>query len=290
LAGVVLKLVPEIVTVAVTAPLVGLNPVIVGEGSTVNSEELDTITPVPLTSTDTKPEEAPKGTIAVMPVAVEAVTVANVPLNSTTLLSGVVLKLAPEITTVAPTDAARGAIPEIRGVGKTVKDEALVMVTPLVVTLIGPVVAPAGTVVVRLEDVAAVTVANVPLNRTTLFEGVVLKLVPEIVTVALKEPLVGVKVVMVGEGNTVKFDALVIVTPVPLTLTEIGPEVAPAGTDVVRLVDVAAVTVASVPLKRTTLLAGIVLKFVPVITTEALTAPLPGENPERVGVGTTVKG
>ena len=46
------------------------------------------------------------------------------------------------------------------------------------VTLIGPVVAPAGTVVVRLFAVAAVTAAVVPLNFTVLALGVALKFCP----------------------------------------------------------------------------------------------------------------
>jgi len=46
------------------------------------------------------------------------------------------------------------------------------------VTLISPVVAPAGTVVVRLSVVAAVTVAVVPLNFAMLAVGVALKFCP----------------------------------------------------------------------------------------------------------------
>ena len=53
-----------------------------------------------------------------------------------------------------------------------------VYVTVPTVTLIGPVVAPAGTVVVRLLAVAAVTVAVVPLNFTVLAVGVALKFCP----------------------------------------------------------------------------------------------------------------
>jgi len=289
LAGVVLKFVPVIITEAVTEPLAGEKPVIVGAGSTVKLEALVAVTPVPLTSTESVPVVAPTGTIAVILVAEEAVTVANVPLNLTTLFPGVGLKFTPERITVAPADPVVGVKDVIEGVGKTVKFEALVMVTPLVATLIGPVVAPDGTVVVRLVVVAAVTVASVPLKRTSLEDGVVLKFVPEIVTDALSDPLVGVKVVMVGVGSTVKDAALLIVTPVPLTVIEIGPAVAPAGTEVVRLVDDAAVTVANVPLKRTMLFAGVLLKFVPEITTVAVTAPLTGSNPEIVGVGITVK-
>jgi len=61
------------------------------------------------------------------------------------------------------------------------------------VTLIGPVVAPAGTVVVRLFAVAAVTAAVVPLNFTVLALGVRLKFCPWIVTVVPGPPCVGLK-------------------------------------------------------------------------------------------------
>lgn len=110
-----------------------------------------------------------------------------------------------------------GLKPEIVGVGNTVKLGMLVMVTPLTVISILPVVAPFGTVVVRLVGVEAVTTEATPLKVTTLFEGVVLKLVPVIVTEALIEPLVGLKLVIVGVGNTVK--SLELEIEIPFTLT-----------------------------------------------------------------------
>ena len=55
---------------------------------------------------------------------------------------------------------------------------AEVAVFPLTVTEIGPVVAPDGTVTTRLDVVAEVTVAAVPLNDTVLDEGVALKFCP----------------------------------------------------------------------------------------------------------------
>ena len=68
----------------------------------------------------------------------------------------------------------------------------------MAVTEIVPVVAPAGTVVVMLVAVEAVTVATVPLNLTILLACVVLKLVPVMVTVAPTCPLVGLKELIVG--------------------------------------------------------------------------------------------
>ena len=61
------------------------------------------------------------------------------------------------------------------------------------VTEISPVVAPAGTVVVRKFVVAAVTVAMVPLNFTVLALGVALKFCPWIATVCPMPPCAGVK-------------------------------------------------------------------------------------------------
>jgi hypothetical protein len=195
-----------------------------------------------------------------------------------------VLKLVPEIMTLAPMAAPAGLNPVSVGVGKTVKLEAVLRVTPLTVTEITPVVAPAGTVTLMLLAVEEVTVAVVPLNRTTLLAGVVLKFVPEIITEAPTAPLDGLNPVIVGDGNTVKLDELVPATP--FTVTDTGPEVTPAGTTAVRLVVVDVLTVAITPLNLTVLLAGVELKFVPVIVITAPMAALVGVKLVIVGVGT----
>lgn len=72
------------------------------------------------------------------------------------------------------------------------------------VTVIGPVVAPPGTVMLTLFSVAAVTVANVPLILTVLPLGAVLKFCPWMVTVVPIPPCWGVKFRMAsafGEGR-----------------------------------------------------------------------------------------
>jgi len=108
-----------------------------------------------------------------------------------------------------------------------------------------------------------------------LLEGVVLKLVPLIATVDPTGPLAGLNPVIVGTGVvTVKLLLLVAVC-VP-TFTVIVPVVAPVGTATVKCVVVAAETVAAVPLNMTVLLAGVALKFVPVIVTDVPTSPLVG--------------
>ncbi len=156
---------------------------------------------------------------------------------------------------VAPIAALDGLKLVIVGVGKTVKFVALVIVTLLVVIEILPVVAPVGTFVVKLVDVAVSVCAVVLLNLITFSVEVVLKFDPEMVTVAPTAPLEGVKLVKVGVGNTVKSVALVPV--IPPTVTVILPVVAPVGTVVVILVGVAVVTTAVTSLNFTTLFASV---------------------------------
>ena len=124
--------------------------------------------------------------------------------------------------------------------------------------------------------------ALVPLNVTAVAP---VKAVPLIVTVLPTGPLVGVKLVIVGAGITVKAAALVAVPPGVLTL--IWPLVAPLGT--VAAIEVAEVTVkvtALVPLNRTS---EAPVKFVPVIVTLVVTGPLAGVKLVTVGAGITVK-
>lgn len=112
---------------------------------------------------------------------------------------------------------------------------AEVTAPPEVATEIAPVVALPGTVTVSELAVAAVTVALMPPpNKTMLLAGVVLKLVPVMVTVVPAAPEVGVNPVIVGATlagppvPTVKTPAEI---AVPLSLViVIGPVDAPLGT------------------------------------------------------------
>jgi hypothetical protein len=231
-------------------------------------EELIAVTPS--TITVITPVLAPDGTVVVILVAVLAVTVAVASLNFTVLFAGVVLKFVPVITTDVPILPEPG-VKEIIDGTSTVKFVELVAVCPLTVTVIAPELAPKGTDVVILVVVLAVAVAMEPLNFTILFAGVALKFVPVITTDVPTLPLSGVKEVMVGTG-TPKLVELVAVFP--FTVTVIGPVVIPAGTDVVILVVVLAVTMAVVPLNFTILFADSVLKFVPVIVTDVPSLPV----------------
>lgn len=169
-----------------------------------------------------------------------------------------------------------GCVVKLKAPLVTVKSVALAAVLPETVTVSGPVDAPLGTVVVILVAELAFAVASVPLKRTVLFAGVVLKFVPVIVTMVVTGPLPGVKLVIVGSDEAmVKSPELATVLH-PIVI-EMGPVVAPVGTLVVMVVAVLAVTTAVVPLNSTMLLAGVVLKFVPVIVTVVPVVPLEGK-------------
>ena len=114
----------------------------------------------------------------------EPPTTAVTPLNFTVSPDDDAAKLVPVIVTGVPTGPLAGENPVIVGGGGsvTVKFVLLVADCPETVTDIGPVVAPVGTVVTSDVAVALVTVAAVPLKVTLFDAGVVLKLVPEIVT------------------------------------------------------------------------------------------------------------
>ena len=110
------------------------------------------------------------------------------------------LKFVPMIVTVVPMGPLFGVNEMIVG-NKTVVTVKLVeevTVVPATATAIGPVEAPAGTVTVMLVELLVITVAAIPLSVTVLLAGVVLKLVPEIITVVPTGPDVGEKEVMVG--------------------------------------------------------------------------------------------
>jgi hypothetical protein len=97
------------------------------------------------------PFVAPEGTVAVIWVAELTVNEAEMPLNATDVAP---VKLAPVIVTTLPTGPLAGEKLVIRG--PTVKLLELVAVPAGVVTPIGPVVAPEGTVAVILVELVTV--------------------------------------------------------------------------------------------------------------------------------------
>jgi len=270
------KLVPLIVTVVPTPPLVGEKLLIVGAGMTVKLLPLLAVPPEVVTLIG--PVEAPLGTVAAIEVDEFTVKLALVPLNRT---AEAPVKLVPLIVTVVPTPPLVGEKLVIVGGGMTVKLLALLAVPPGVVTLIGPVVAPLGTVAAIEVDEFTVKLALVPLNRTVLAP---VKFAPLMVTVVPTPPLAGEKLLIVGAGMTVKLPALLAVPAEVVTL--IGPVVAPLGTVAAIEVDEFTVKLALVPLNRTVLAP---VKLVPLIVTLVPTGPLPGVKLEIVGGFTTVK-
>ena len=107
-----------------------------------------------------------------------------------------------------------------------------------------------------------------------------------IVIEAPTAPEVGERLVMLGVGSTVKLEPLL---STPLACTTTLPVVAPVGTE--AFIDVAlqlVIVVAAVPLNFTVLVPWVEPKFVPVIVTDAPTAPDVGERLVMLGAATMV--
>ena len=169
------------------------------------------------------------------------------------------------------------------------KSVALVAVPPGVVTAIGPVVAPVGTVaVIWVSEFTVNVVAAMPPNVTALAP---VKPVPVITTEVPTAPLVGLNDVMVGTGDGVT-SKLVALVPVPsVSVTAMAPSVALAGTVAVIWVSELTVNeVAAVPLKVTAVATLESWKPVPVITTDVPIGPLVGLNEVTVGAAANAAG
>src|ERR1700730_547032 len=122
----------------------------------------------PPTVTTTLPVVAPTGTGATMPVALQLLGLAAVPLKVTVLFPCVAPKLVPVIVISVPT------VPEVwlrlvmlGGGGVTVKFAPLLGTPPTVTTTL-PVVPPAGTCTTMLVSLQLVGDAAVPLKVTVL--------------------------------------------------------------------------------------------------------------------------
>ncbi len=148
-------------------------------------------------ATPIRPDPTTDGTVALMVVGEAELTMeSRKPLNFTLSLAGDGSKFVPVMVTALPAVAIAGLNPVMVGVplvAVTVNGVALAAEPPGVVTVIGPVVAAAGTVVTIWVAVDDVTVAAAPLKATLFWLGVVLNPVPEIVTVVPTGPLWGAK-------------------------------------------------------------------------------------------------
>ena len=279
------KFVPVIVTEVPTVPDVGERPVMFGVARTVNETPF---VETPLAVTTMFPVVAPVGTSATMDVALQLVIeVADVPLNFTPPVPCEDPKFVPVIVTEVPTAPELGERLVIVGIESTVNG-TLFVETPLAVTTTFPVLAPVGTT--ATIDVAfqeLIEVAAVPLNFTPPVPCDTPKFVPVIVTDAPTAAEVGARLVMVGVARTVKETPLV---ETPLAVTTTFTVVAPDWTT--TTIDVALQLVieeAAVPLNLTPPAPCDEPKLVPVIVTDAPTAPDVGETLVSVGVARTVK-
>jgi hypothetical protein len=156
----------------------------------------------------------------------------------------------------------------------TVKLVALAALPPVVVTFMGPLFAPLGTVAVMVSESITVNPADLPANITL---DTPVKFDPLIVTCVPTAPLGGEKPVMVGGGMNVKLAPLV-ATPAGV-VTESGPLVAPFGT-VAMIFMPLNLKVALVPLKVTRVAP---FRFVPLMVTAVPIPPIVGEKLVMVG-------
>jgi len=217
-----LKPAPESVTVEATGPFAGVNEVMLGATMTVKTVAL---VPVPSAFVAVIfPVVSPVGTVAVICVSEFTVNVvAAVPLKATAVA---LVKLEPVSVATVPTTPLAGVNEVTDGAVVTVKFVGLVAVPAGFVTLIVPVVAPAGTVaVICVSEFTVNVTAAVALKATAV---VPLKPVPVSVTTVATGPFEGLKEEISGAFVTVKLVALV---PVPAEfVTVIFPVVAPVGT------------------------------------------------------------
>ena len=202
------KFAPFTTTVVPAVPVAGVKPVI--RGATVKLVALVAVPPGVVTAIG--PVVALAGTVAVICVLESTWKVAAVPLNLTQLAP-----VNPVPVSVTPAPAAPLPGVTLTTLGLTRKVPVLVAVPAVVLTVIFPAVAPAGTVAVILVGISTVkVVAGAPL---TLTDVAPVKLAPVMVTLAPIAPLDGVKLVI--RGATVKLTELVAVPP--RVVTVIGP-------------------------------------------------------------------
>src|SRR5712692_8531602 len=148
------------------------------------------------------PEVVLDGTLMTMLVPVAEVGATSVALSLVLSFAMLVSKLVPLIVRDVPGRPMPGVNPVMVGAPPpaAVTVNGLLLVTErsglVRLMVIGPVVAPVGTVVTIWLTVAEVTVAATPLNVTVFWVGVALNPVPKIVTLAPTGPLVGVNPIM----------------------------------------------------------------------------------------------
>jgi hypothetical protein len=267
-AVVPVKFVPVSVTVQPADPLAGEKLLIVGGPGEVGVKLL-LLHVVPLAVfTLIQPLSAPPGTVAVICVSELTVKLAG---TRKKVIAVAPVKFVPVIVTVVPIVPLAGVNELTCGV--TVKLVADAVEPKELVSVIGPLVAPLGTLALNcVSEMAHIVVAGVPLKLTAV---VPVKFVPVRVTVQPVDPLVGENELIVGAppDSTVNGVPLKL-QPVPqgaVTLSE--PVEAPPGTVAVICVSESTVKLAATRLNATPVAP---LKFVPVIVTVVPAGPLLG--------------
>jgi hypothetical protein len=251
------NVVPVIVTLVPALPVAGVKLVMVGK--TRKLLVLVSVV-VPLIML-IRPVVAAAGTMAVMALSETIVNVAVTALNLTAVAP---VKPLPLIDTVVPTGPLAGVNPPMPAI--SVKLVALRALPSTVVMVIGPVVAPTGTV--ALIDVAEETL-KLALTLLNCTEVAVVNPEPVMVTLAAAAPLAGVK--LVSFGNTINL--LLLVSTPAAVVTVMRPVLAVLGT--VARSDVAEIRLklAATPLNFT---AVVPLRLLAVMVTIVLVVPLAG--------------
>ena len=186
------KLVPAIVTEAVTAPEVGVRLTMVGAATNAIP-----LLGTPFTVTTTFPVSTPAGAGTTILVALQLVGVAASPSNVTELVPCVAPKRLPLIVTDVPD------FPEVGEILVMIGADVFVNRIPLLrsvstSTTTGPVPAPAGTGATMVVAFQLVGVASTPSKVTVLVPWLEPKFVPAIVTAVPATPEVGAMLVRVG--------------------------------------------------------------------------------------------
>src|SRR3989304_8147676 len=111
----------------------------------------------------------------------------------------------------------------------------LLLERPFTVTITGPVAASMGMSAVMLVSLQVVVLSGAPFKVTVLPPFVVPKFVPFMVIVLFAGPDAGERLVISGDMGTVTVNKNSLLL-IPLTVTTIGPVLAPIGTGTVMVV------------------------------------------------------
>jgi hypothetical protein len=244
--------------------------------SDIGGPEEVTVKPRPLlgapeTVTTTLPDVAPEGTGATMLVSLHEVGVAATPLKVMVLAPCVPPKFVPVMVIEVPITPEVGL--RLVSVGGTVTVKFTPLLTiGVIVTVTGPLVAPAGTGAVICVSVQLLVLPPRPLKDTKLVRVPMVgpKFAPFMVTTVPTGPEVGLMLLITGGGVTVKGTPLLATPP---TVTTTLPVVAPVGTGSTMLVALHVVGIPAVPLNVIVLVLCVEPKFVPVTVTVAPTGP-----------------